>query len=364
MKEGIYSVSAKILYRMRLMLGSLDRSWGDYVATKMSRDEAHNLTKQVVAHTGKKVVAPPMRSTIKAYCADVLGDASYWPWLAYYTELRGEFKKGWMPVDYYRFTFLPKMNPEKYMRFSEAKTIDHKLFNGAVVDPLFTRTNDLFYHKDGTVLKTEEINAILKEVNSEIIIKPDSGLGGDGIVFSHSDELRVEDLPQKTDLVFQKVVNQHAELQRLYPHSVNTLRVQTLLDDNGTVQLKYIVIRFGRGGSRVDNASQGGGWLFVHLDGKLEPTAYNSVGLEIGTEHPDTGVVYSDLQLPFLPDVISLCKKAHHRFPYTRVIGWDIFVNEQATPKIIEWNANNPFFDTIEARFGPFFSEFVAGNKA
>ena len=344
---------------MRLLLGRVDQFWENYVATKMSRDEANNLRKQVVAQVGKAVVDKKIRSEIKAYCAEVLGDASYWPWLAYYTELRGEFKKGWMPVDYYRFKFLPKMNPEKYMRFSEAKTIDHKLFNGAVVDPLFTRTNGQYYHKDGSVLKQQELDQILQEVNNEIIIKPDSGRAGEGIIFTKPDELQFEKLPENTDLIFQRVVKQHTELQKLYPHSVNTLRVQTLLDDNGIVQVKYIVIRFGRGGSRVDNASRGGGWIFVHVDGAVEPIAFDNIGLEIGKRHPDTGMFYSDLKLPFLRDVISLCKAAHHSFPYTRVIGWDIFVNKKEEPKIIEWNANNPFFDIIEARFGPFFSEFI-----
>ncbi|PAU92842.1 hypothetical protein CK503_14230 [Aliifodinibius salipaludis] len=362
MRKEIYSKSTKILYRLRLMLERVDHSWKKYVATKMSRDAANNLRKQVVAHTGKTVVDKKMRSEIKAYCAEVLGDASYWPWLAYYAELRGEFKKGWMPDDYYRFKFLPKMNPEKYMRFSEAKAIDHKLFNGAVVDPFFTRTNGQYYHKDGTVLKQEELDQILQEVNDEIIIKPDSGRGGQGIIFTHPDELHFEKLPKSTDLIFQPVVQQHPELQKLYPHSVNTLRVLTLLDDEGTIQVKFIIIRFGREGSRVDNASRGGGWVFVNIDGTVHPTAFDSIGLEIGKRHPDTGMLYSDLKLPFLPAIISLCKSVHHSFPYTRVIGWDIFVNEQEEPKIIEWNANNPFFDIIEARFGPFFSEYVLGD--
>lgn len=362
MNNEIYSISSKILYRMRLLLGRVDHSWENYVSTKMSRDEANNLRKQVVAHTGKAVVDKKKRSDIKAYCAEVFDDASYWPWLAYYTELRGEFKRGWIPVDYYRFKLLPQMNPEKYMRFSEAKTIDHKLFNGAVVDPLFTRTNGQYYHKDGSVLKPEELDQMLQEINDEIIIKPDSGRAGQGIIFIHSDELQFEKLPKNTDLIFQSVVKQHPELQKLYPHSVNTLRVQTFLDDNGTVHVKFIVIRFGRGGNRVDNASLGGGWIFVNTNGSIEPTAFDSIGLEIGIRHPDTGILYSDLKLPFLSAVISLCKSAHHRFPYTRIIGWDIYVNEQAEPKIIEWNANNPFFDVIEARFGPFFSEFVSAE--
>jgi hypothetical protein len=45
--------------------------------------------------------------------------------------------------------------------------------------------------------------------------------------------------------------------------------------------------------------------------------------------------------------------------PYAAIIGWDVFINEEGAPKLIEWNAKNPFFWPVEARYGPFFKSMV-----
>ncbi|MCW9706765.1 sugar-transfer associated ATP-grasp domain-containing protein [Fodinibius salsisoli] len=340
-------------------LDAVNDKWREHVNLKMSRDTAKKLRKKLVALNGKTIINQELLKEIKSYCQNVFGNSSYWPWLAYYTELRGEFKEGWMPDDYYRFELLPKMNPEKFMRFSEAKIIDHKLFEEAIIDPLFFRTNGHYCGKDGAVKKESEIQHILKDLNNEVIIKPADGRGGQGIMFEHSREVCLDDLPPNTDLLFQEVLGQHAELNKLYPHSINTLRVLTFLNETGAIEVKFIVIRFGINGSRVDNASRGGGWIFVRLDGTVEPTAFEAEGIPIGNRHPDTGFEYSKLKLPFLPKVIELCKKAHHSFPYTRIIGWDVLVKENGEAKFIEWNANNPFMEAIEARFGPFFKDII-----
>ncbi len=113
------------------------------------------------------------------------------------------------------------------------------------------------------------------------------------------------------------------------------------------------------GGARIDNCSSGGGWIYIHQDGTPEPMSFGRYGVPIGTVHPDTGFKFADLKLPFLCKVLNLCRKAHRSFPYTRIIGWDVFVNEYEEAKLIEWNANNPYWGPIEAQFGPFLKEVV-----
>jgi hypothetical protein len=354
-----YSISTKILHRIKLLVNQTNDSWEKYVNIKASRDCANRLRGKIIRKNGRQVVDRRLKKKIKEYCREAFGDTSYWPWLAYYTELRGEFKEGWIPDDYYRFELIPKMNPEKYMRFSEAKTIDHKLFNGRMIEPLFFRSNGQYCGKDGSIKTKPDIEQILGNLKSEVIIKPDNGCGGQRIMFENSTGLCLDELPADIDLLFQQVVQQHPELHKLYPHSINTFRVLTFIDQKGDIKIKFIIIRFGRGGTRVDNASSGGGWTFVHLDGKVESTAYDINGIELGDRHPDTGIKYADLELPFLSKIITLCKNAHRTFPYTRIIGWDVFVNEKKEPKLIEWNANNPAFWPIEMRFGPFFDKVV-----
>src|SRR5699024_8980214 len=227
------------------------------------------------------------------------------------------------------------------------------------IEPLFFRSNGNYYDADKIFKTKDEVKETLRELDDEIIVKPEAGRGGKGIIFKHSKELNLERLSPNTNLIFQKVVNQHHELNKLYPHSVNTFRVLTFIDNEGAIRIKFIVIRFGLGESRVDNASSGGNWIFVNQDGVVEPKAYDAYGNCMSTKHPDTGTIYAELEIPFIDKIITLCKKTHSSFPYSRIIGWDVFVDERGEPKLIEWNANNPFFMAIEALFGPFFNELI-----
>lgn len=342
-----------------MALNQIDDIWTEYVNIRMSRDAAKRLREKVISFNGKTVVNSQLLKKIKRYSKKAYGSTAYWPWLALYTEMRGEFKEGWIPDDYYRFELLPRINPEKFIRFSEAKTIDHKLFEGLIVDPLVFRSNGQYYNREGNPHTKLEVQSFLSGINDEIIIKPDDGHGGEDIIFKHANELRLDELPEGPNLLFQRVVTQHPELSKLYPHSINTFRVLSYLNSDGDVEVKFIIIRFGMDGSRVDNTARGGGWMFVGLDGKPAPMGYDGFGFPIGTQHPDTGTAFADLELPFVSEIIAFCKKAHRNFPYTRIIGWDVFVDENEEPKLIEWNANNPNWNVIEARFGPFLKELV-----
>lgn len=355
----MYSISSRISYRIKVLLNRANKSWDKYTRIRMSRLEARLIRKEIIADKGKSVVTTGVMKEIKKYCRETFGSSAYWPWLAVYTEQRGEFKKGWMPYEYYRYEMLPQVNPDKYREFSECKHLDYKLFNDSIIEPVFFRSNGLYFHKKGSVLKKSQVDEILENIDNELVIKAASGGGGKSVMFKQPSEVCLEELPEKSDLVFQKAVKQHSELEKLYPHSVNTFRVFTYLDDEGAIKIKFIIIRFGRNGSRIDNCSSGGGWVFVYPDGRVAPMAYNEYGYELGTTHSDTGTEFSKLNLPFLDKVKELCKKSHRTFPYTRIVGWDVYIDEEGTPKLIEWNAETPGFWGFEACFGPFLEELL-----
>lgn len=67
-------------------------------------------------------------------------------------------------------------------------------------------------------------------------------------------------------------------------------------------------------------------------------------GIEVRKSHPDTGIKYTELELLHLEKVIQFCEMAHRTFPYTRIIGWNVFINEKGKSKLIEWNVSNQFF--------------------
>src|SRR5699024_5741425 len=130
------------------------------------------------------------------------------------------------------------------MRFSEAKAMDHIIFGGSIIEPLFFRSNGNYYDADKIFKTKDEVKETLRELDDEIIVKPEAGRGGKGIIFKHSKELNLERLSPNTNLIFQKVVNQHHELNKLYPHSVNTFRVLTFIAHVVVIRIYFIVIFF------------------------------------------------------------------------------------------------------------------------
>ncbi|PKD43257.1 sugar-transfer associated ATP-grasp domain-containing protein [Rhodohalobacter barkolensis] len=351
----MYDLISRFLFRIKRALIVLNDRFERFAMYRVSRNEARNLRKRLIKIRGYKIVNRPLKAEIKRYCRETFGSSAYWPWLALYTEMRGEFIEGWIPDDVYRFEILPKVNPEIFASLSDAKSMDHKLFPGITVEPHLTRIRGEYIDRRGNVLDEDQVREYLINLNREIVIKPDNGRQGKGILFLHSRHIRIDELPADSDLVFQEVARQHKSLREVYPHSVNTFRVLTHMEKRGEVAVKFINLRFGTEKNRVDNVSCGGIWISVKMNGEVSSSAYDEFGLEAGEHHPDTGYRFKELRIPFVDDIIACCKVAHKSYPYVGLVGWDVYVNESGRPIILEWNAKNPWFWDIDAQFGPLF---------
>src|SRR5699024_6859253 len=109
-----YGWQFAVLNRIRFGTDKINNSWNNYLRHKLWSDKAKNLRRHVISQKGKKVVDRKLKKTIKDYCKKAFGKASYWPRIAFYTELRGEFLEGWLPLNYFNFELLPKMNPKVF----------------------------------------------------------------------------------------------------------------------------------------------------------------------------------------------------------------------------------------------------------
>jgi hypothetical protein len=128
-----------------------------------SRYLAHRDRKQVVRAKGNSVLTRQVKKQIKAYARERYGSKAYWPYLAFYTELRGEFKRGWLPYDYYRYFILPKINPYYLSYISEQKSFDHILFGEFAIRPLFVFIAGIYYDAEFKIIEKEKLNRFLSE---------------------------------------------------------------------------------------------------------------------------------------------------------------------------------------------------------
>ncbi len=220
----------------------------------------------------------------------------------------------------------------------------------------------------------EEFAAFLE--NREVLFaKPDVGESGKGIQRLQKRDFK--DLDAMYDYVkagkfgvVEEELHQHEAMAKLYPGSINSLRIVTLLTgspDHWDPQCVYAVVKTGAGGKFVDNLENGG--LFCPVD--RETGVITGVGhtsrLETLDKHPDTGIPLVGYKIPCVKEAIELCKKAALEEPGMRLVGWDVCITPSG-PAIVEGN-DYPGYDFWQQpehtpdRIGlwPYYKEHVPG---
>lgn len=135
----------------------------------------------------------------------------------------------------------------------------------------------------------------------------------------------------------------------------------------GGVFVAPVTLRLGRGGAKVDNSHHGGIAVSVHEDGSLGARAYAQSG-ECFTRHPDTQVRFDGYRIECYRRVVDAAVKMHQIIPWVKVLSWDLTLDEQDAPLLIELNATGqslwfPQYATGEPMFGentPYFLRLAA----
>lgn len=204
--------------------------------------------------------------------------------------------------------------------------------------------------------------ALRRAPAGRLVIKPVAGTGGRAIQVAVLQEGRpmlwvkgeprpLETLVVKERSLLQEAVIQHPTLAAIYPHSVNTLRLQTLLQDSGEPLLLGAFFRFGRHQSAADNMGSGGIGVGVDPEtGRFLGTGKN-IGNQFFDRHPETGAVFEGFQVPHWEAGVELALRAQRNLTWYRLVGFDLAFTESG-PVIIEINPQ-PESVAVEALSGP-----------
>ena len=174
----------------------------------------------------------------------------------------------------------------------------------------------------------------------EIVAKPRDGMCGKGVEMlcpaDYPDAASLYAYLQSigTGIVEEKIV-QHPDMARLYPDSINTLRMVTL--NNGkAVTLVLAICRIGNGG-RVDNFLNGGMMTRINVDnGTLQYVCVDEQNRTYET-HPITGTPFVGYPIPMWEECVAFAKKAALVVPEVGYVGWDLAVTP-AGPVLVEGN--------------------------
>lgn len=181
-----------------------------------------------------------------------------------------------------------------------------------------------------------------------IITKNPGGVGGNGISLRDTSDITDvaalrEELISSGQTLVEEVLVQHPEMARLYPGSVNSLRMVTYLDPDGEVHLLAGVLKIGNGGV-IDNFSNGGMYTMLDERGRALHAAADEEGHPF-ERHPITGVTITGYQVPLYDEILKLVDRLARRVPALPYIGWDIAITPER-PVVIEGNHNTGVFQS------------------
>lgn len=164
----------------------------------------------------------------------------------------------------------------------------------------------------------------------------------------------------KKNYIIQDVLKQYAPIARLNPSSVNVIRYNTLFLD-GSVKPLSATLRCGAEGAINDNSitADGRGMFVIGIEpnGTLMDKAYYSCGETI--DKAPNGESFAGLVIPNFKEITELVVKMHSEMPHFGFIGFDIAINEQGKPIVMEYNIRVPGIMYYQYTNGPLFGEYT-----
>lgn len=181
---------------------------------------------------------------------------------------------------------------------------------------------------------------------SNIFLKPQEKKGGKGIISLSKTNFK-EILKDWSNTIingayiFEEKIVQHQKIDQIYPKSINTLRINTFIDNSNTAHFLTTQMRFGLGGNYVDNGSSGGLCIMTDIEkGTLHK--YGRQKFKFGgiktTKHPDTNFIFDNFEVPYFKEAHNLVKQLTQLIP-NKLSGWDIAITPNG-PLVIEANTN------------------------
>ncbi len=222
--------------------------------------------------------------------------------------------------------------------------------------------NGITYTPDEKVIPYADALSTLLTLTDPCIIKPTvNSSNGDGVaVLQNADKGTLEAQVKGYGLNFivQKKCEQHPDLVRLNPTSLNTYRLFTYRDTSKRVHFLAgpSCLRIGGKGSIRDNASSGGSFSYIDEASSLKPQAIRFKQLKVETIEAMCGVMIPSV--PSYAKARDLVLSLHNRLPFFDAIGWDVAIDICGKPILIEYN---PLFSIEIPQFGagPLFGEHL-----
>ena len=292
---------------------------------------------------------------IKRFWGDWGGE--YWSF-AFYKSFCGTFNVQYVPDDYYDYA-------EHVLNLRWAAFFLQHKCNLKYILPEANRPKAIVQKVDGHYMlpdnsEISEEDAITLLASREIFMAknalgPGGGRGVRRVNIPKDGVASLQEIVKWHDITFEELVVQHPFMAQLNPDSVNTIRFVTL-NINRRCSVLSAFIRMGAKGSIVDNLSGGNGVLVgLDQDGNV-----NEFGIDRHFDKKNnapTGNPLKGLIVPQYESLKSQIVSFHQHIPFANLIGWDVAIDIEGNPIVLEINLDSALVEAHQAFNGPIFGE-------
>lgn len=319
----------------------------------MHKETATNVLKGIEKVKGK--TDPKLIHEANNYALKVLGWKGYAPWLYVYCAISQSFKYGWIPDNYYGKVIVPKMKGN-YGIISDYNGLTSRLFDSVNFPDYLYRINGLWLNTDYEVISDKEVESILFKQIDKLVFKMDNSVQGKGVFFIEKNKFNFLELKKFGNGVIQKYIEQHPFFNDIMPNSVATLRITSIVTNDGDVSVRACYLRVARSeDTHVRSSSH------IRIPINIETGMLNNYGFDTDwlelNEHPDTYFIFKNKVIPNFEKCINTVLELHKKVTFSRVIGWDVIIDKNNIIQVMEWNGYHNDIKFSEATQGPCFSD-------
>lgn len=355
-----------VLYPLRFFRGAIKKLDGLHDEMRWDKLLHKHLSKfsaQKSNHLRSKNKAE-VHSIIKTFSTPINFD-----WLYLYKKLSGAERKNIIPDNIFFREIEPILNKNRASFYEDKNSYGILLDSFKQPETILRFMNDNFYDSSYNQLSTEDAFEAIKDREDPWIIKPSIETGGgkkiyigkfkQGYIIIDNMKLKLNELTfiYKRGFIIQNKLGQCEELEEFHPASLNTFRVITLRL-NGDIKYLSCIVKFGVNNNPVDNSDTGAVWCGMNADGSM-----NANGLTYDfnriSKHPNSGKSFSNVKFTFFNDVVEFAKNMHKRLIHLDIVSWDIAVNINKKPVLIEFNSKYQGIIGCQIENGPLFGDLT-----
>ena len=259
--------------------------------------------------------------------------------LFYFENVKDELKKTYVTRTVNNEYFKLFNKPEFYKYFNEKDIFLEKFFK--------------FVNRDFINIAKHDYASYLEFVkkHSVFMAKPIDQSGGHDVEKIEIDKnTDLDDLYNRLiknkQYLLEELVEQIDYMSKLYPCSVNTIRLVTVRYKEKT-HIVCSVIRIGNNGHSVDNFHSEGMFSTISENGIINKPAIDRNTNEY-VVHPYTNTPIVGFKIKDYDKLVNLVKKASEVVPEVGYVGWDVAISKNG-PVLIEGN-HLPGYDVYQSK--------------